>query len=73
MMTYTTVCPKWPALMSPRTTACVPWYRPHSSAADVAMMMNAISTERAAVRRTATLKALVVEMLKRTASRASAV
>jgi hypothetical protein len=33
--------------MSPRITACVPWYRPHSSAADVAMMMKATSTERA--------------------------
>ena len=59
--------------MSPRITACVPWYRPHSSAADVAMMMKATSTERALLRRTAVLKALVVDASKRAVSRASAV
>ncbi len=59
--------------MSPRSTACVPWYRPHSSAAEVAMMMKATSTERALVRRTAVRNALSVEPSKRPASRSSAV
>ena len=59
--------------MSPRTTAWVPWYRPHSSAAEVAMMMKPTSTERAMERRTATSKALDVDASKRAASRASAV
>ena len=73
MMTYTTVCPKCPALILPAITACVPWYRPHSSAADVAMMMNATSTERARARRTAVSNALLVEVVKRAASRSCAV
>ena len=38
--------------MSPRKTACVPWYRPHSSAPKVALMMKATSNERIRVRRT---------------------
>ena len=59
--------------MRPAITACVPWYKPHSSAADVAMMMKATKTERALVRRTAVLKALSVEASNRAASRASAV
>ena len=73
MMTYSTVCPRSPALMRPTITACVPWYKPHSSAAEVAMMMKATSTERAPVRRMAVWKALSVDALKRAASRASAV
>ncbi|MDT4823256.1 hypothetical protein FQZ97_564770 [compost metagenome] len=59
--------------MSPRSTACVPSYRPQSRAAEVAMMMKATSTERARVRRTAVWKAFSVEPLKRSASRPSAV
>ena len=39
--------------MSPRSTACVPWYRPQSSAPKVALMMKATSIERIRVRRTA--------------------
>ena len=59
--------------MRPAITACVPWYRPHKSAAEVAMMMKPTSTERARVRRMAVWKALSVETLKRCASRDSAV
>jgi hypothetical protein len=73
MITYTTVCPRWPALMLPCSTACVPWYRPHSSAPEVAVMMKATSTERALLRPTAVWKAAAVEALKRLASRSSAV
>ena len=50
--------------MSPCSTACVPWYRPHSSAPNVAMMMKATSTERARVRRTAVSKAFSVERVE---------
>jgi len=53
MITYTTVWPRCPALMRPSSTACVPWYSPHSSRAALAMMMNATSTERARDRFTA--------------------
>ena len=73
MITYTTVCPRCPAVMRPAITACVPWYRPHNSAADVAMMMKPTSIERARVRRIATLNALEVDSSNRRASRASAV
>ena len=59
--------------MRPAVTACVPWYKPHSSAAEVAMMIKATSTERARVRRTAVVNAFSVEVLKRVASRPSAV
>ena len=59
--------------MRPATTACVPWYRPHKSAADVAMMMKPTSTERAPLRRTAVSKPFSVEVIKRADSRSSAV
>ena len=32
MRTYITVWPRWPAVMRPASTACVPWYRPQSRA-----------------------------------------
>ena len=73
MITYITVWPRSPALMRPAATACVPWNRPQSRAAEVAMMTKATSTARALVRRTAVRKALSVEVLKRAASRPSAV
>lgn len=68
-ITYTTVCPRWPGVMSPRSTACVPWYRPHSSAPKVAMMMKATSTDRTCVRRRAVSNARSVAPSKRAASR----
>ena len=55
--------------MSPRSTACVPWYKPHSSAPNVALMMNATSTERTRVRRTAVSNARSVAASKRADSR----
>ncbi len=57
--------------MSPRTTACVPWYRPQSRAPKVALMMKATRNERIRVRRTAVPKARSVEAPKRSASRSS--
>ena len=56
--------------MSPRTTACVPWYRPHSSAPKVAVMMKPTRNERTAVRFFAVSKAFSVDWSKRAASRA---
>ena len=73
MITYTTVSPRWPAVMVPASTACVPWYRPHSSSPALAMMMKATSTARARVRRTPVRKAFSVAASKRAASRDSAV
>ena len=57
--------------MSPRTTACVPWYRPQSSAPKVALMMKATRNERIRERVTAVPKARSVESVKRSASRSS--
>ena len=59
--------------MSPRATACVPWYKPQSSAPKVAVMMKPTSTARIRVRLTAVLNAFSVEPSKRLASRASCV
>ena len=59
--------------MRPATTACVPWYKPQSNAAEVAMMMKPTSAERAPMRRMAVSKAFSVEVAKRSASRVSAV
>ena len=59
--------------MVPASTACVPWYSPHSSRAAVLMMMKATRAERARVRRTAVWKAFSVAPAKRSDSRASAV
>ena len=67
------VCPRCPAVMVPAITAWVPWYRPHSTAALVAMMMNATSTPRALLRCTAAMKVFWVAPSKRCTSRASAV
>ena len=58
-------------MISPRTTAWVPWYRPQSRAAKVAAMMKATSTARRRLRLTAVPKARSVESSKRPASRAS--
>ena len=55
--------------MSPWITACVPWYRPQSSAPKVALMMKATRNERIDVRRMAVPKARSVEAVKRAASR----
>ena len=52
--------------MSPRITACVPWYRPQSRAPKVALMMKATMNERRVVRRIAVLKARSVDSPKRT-------
>ena len=73
IITYTTVSPRWPAVMVPARTACVPWYSPHSSRAAVEMMMKATSTARARVRRMPVWNALSVAASKRAASRDSAV
>ena len=59
-MTNTTVCPRCPAVTSPRSTACVPWYKPHSRAPKVAVMMKATSIARTRVRLRAVSKALSV-------------
>ncbi len=68
-----TVSPRWPALTLPATTACVPWYRPHSSAPNVALMMKATSMERTSVRLRAVSNAFSVDTAKRSASRGSCV
>ncbi len=57
--------------MSPRSTACVPWYSPHSRAAKVAMMTKPTSSERMRVRLIAVWNARSVDSEKRRASRGS--
>ncbi len=57
--------------MRPAATACVPWYRPQSSAPKVAVMMNPTSTERTRVRLIATSNAASVAASNRRASRVS--
>ncbi len=72
MPTYSAACPKLPRTVScPRSTACVPWYRPHSIRAALAMMTKATSTARARVRRTPVWNAFSVAPRKRCASRCS--
>jgi hypothetical protein len=56
----------------PFSTACVPWYSPHSMSAAFAMITNATSAARARVRRTPVANAVSVEPWKRCASRPSA-
>ncbi len=73
MITKTTVCPRWPAVMSPRITACVPWYSPHSSAPKVALIMKPTRKARTRVRLRAVSKASSVDWSKRAASRRSCV
>jgi hypothetical protein len=60
-------------VIAPCSTACVPWYRPHSSAPKVAVMMKATRNERMRVRFTAVAKAFSVDASKRAASRRSCV
>ena len=71
MMTKTTVCPRWPALVVPASTACVPWYSPHSRVPKVAVIMKATSSARTRLRLRAVSKASSVLRSKRAVSRAS--